>query len=208
MPSDVLPSDKQLSPRFDEALAYSSKLHRSQPRKGTPIPYVSHLLGVASLVIEYGGTETEAIAALLHDAVEDQGGVERRAEIARRFGEDVAVIVDGCTDAVENPKPAWEERKKKYVAHARTASPSVKLVSAADKLYNARAILRDYRRIGDEVWSRFSAKKPQIFWYYTSLVDALGAGADARGAELVGELDRVVKELVALAGAPASRTTI
>lgn len=188
-----------LSPRFADALHYACQLHASQVRKGTTIPYVAHLLGVASLVLEHGGDENEAIAALLHDAVEDQGGPPTRAEIARRFGEGVAVIVDGCTDANTTPKPAWRERKERYIAHLPHASPSVRLVSAADKLHNARAIVRDVRTVGDAVWGRFTGGKAGTLWYYRALADVFHAvGPDALAAELA----RVVAEMEAVAAVP------
>ena len=181
-----------LTSRFTDALAFAAQLHAGQFRKGTAIPYIAHLLGVAGLVIEQGATEDEAIAALLHDAVEDQGGAVTREEIRRRFGETVAAIVDGCTDTDERPKPPWRKRKEKYLAQVRTASPSVRLVTAADKLHNARAILADYRAVGEAVWERFSGGREGTLWYYRALVDALrAAGSHA----LVEELDRVVTEL-------------
>src|SRR5262249_41201230 len=138
-----------LSSRFREALVFAAELHRDQVRKGTTVPYVAHLLGVAGIVLEHGADEDEAIAALLHDAVEDQGGPPTREAIRRRFGERVAAIVDGCTDADKTPPPPWRARKEACVAHVRHASPSVLLVSAADKLHNSRAILNDYRLDGE-----------------------------------------------------------
>jgi len=166
-----------------------------QVRKGTNIPYVAHLLGVASLVLEYGGGEDEAIAALLHDAVEDQGGPPTRARILALFGRTVAEIVDGCTDTDETPKPPWRARKEAYLAHLPTASPAVLLVSAADKLYNATSILRAYREVGADVWSRFSAGHGEQLWYYRALVTAFRtAGAPV---PLVDQLDVVVAELEA-----------
>ncbi len=160
-----------LSERFKSALCYATDLHSNQSRKGSGIPYVAHLLGVASLVLEYGGTEDEAIAALLHDAVEDQGGQKTRDMIAEKYGETVAQIVDGCTDSDTIPKPPWLERKEAYIAHLQSASPSVLLVSSCDKLYNARTILADYRRMGDQIWERFKGgKKEGSLWYYQALV--------------------------------------
>ncbi len=186
----------KLSERFKEALALATDLHADQRRKGSGIPYVAHLLGVASLVLEYGGTEDEAIAALLHDAVEDQGGKETRKLIAKKFGEEVAQIVDGCTDTDETPKPPWQERKAAYIAHIASASPSVLLVSACDKLYNARTILADYRRIGDDIWERFKGgRKDGSLWYYQSLVGAYQKTGDH---PVYDELDRTVKELLKL----------
>ena len=181
-----------LSARFEEALPFAARLHRDQVRKGTGIPYVSHLLGVAGIVLEHGGTEDEAIAALLHDAVEDQGGAPTLETIRQRFGDAVAAIVSGCTDTDETPKPPWRKRKDEYVAHLASASPSVRLVSAADKLHNARTILADHRRHGDAVWSRFSGGKDGTLWYYRALVEAFRSHG---ATPLVEELDRVVSDL-------------
>ncbi len=194
-----------LSTHFEKALVLASRLHVHQVRKGTTIPYVSHLLAVAGLVLENGASEDEAIAALLHDAVEDQGGAATREEIRRRFGDSVAQIVDGCTDADAIPEPPWRERKAKYIAHIRAASPSVWLVSAADKLHNARAILADYRVMGDAVWDRFNGGKEGTLWYYRSLVDMFREVSGST--PLVKELGRVVSELerLAAAGPGASR---
>ncbi len=153
-----------LSPRFEEALIFAFRLHNEQIRKGTSIPYISHLLGVASIALEYGANEEEAIAALLHDAIEDQGGATTREEIRHRFGITVVEIVNGCTDADETPKPPWEARKKAYLTHIKNAPPSVLLVSAADKLHNARAILKDYRLLGNSVWQRFKGDKEGTLW--------------------------------------------
>ena len=187
-----------LSPRFDEALVHASRLHAGQLRKGSAVPYVAHLLAVTAIVLEHGGGEDEAIAALLHDAVEDQGGPATRAEIRRRFGERVAAIVDGCTDAETVPKPPWRARKEAYVAHLAHASPAVRLVSAADKLHNARAILADYRRLGDGLWERFNGGREGTLWYYRALADAF-RGVDST--PLIEELERTVRELERLAAA-------
>src|ERR671932_1999797 len=135
--------------KFEKALLYATRLHRDQTRKGTDTPYITHLLAVAAIVGENGGTEDEVVAALLHDSPEDQGGRERLKEIRERFGDAVAEIVDGCTDTYEDPKPAWQPRKEAYVEHVSTAPPSVRLVSAADKLHNARSILADLRAVGE-----------------------------------------------------------
>lgn len=162
-------SNKLLSDRFDEALAYASRLHREQRRKGTNIPYISHLLSVAALVLEHGGNEDQAIAGLLHDAVEDQGGQKTLDEIRRRFGETVATIVADCTDAWEDPKPEWRPRKEAYIATLPTKDRISLLVSLADKTHNARAILHDYRDIGDPLWGRFSGGKEGTLWYYRTL---------------------------------------
>lgn len=187
-----------LSNRFSEALIYASKLHNRQTRKGTDIPYVSHLMAVASLVLEHGGGENQAIAGLLHDSIEDQaehnGGAEALlSEITQRFGSEVLAIVEGCTDAESQPKPPWRARKEAYIEHLAETSASVLLVSCSDKLHNARALLLDFREHGDDLWQRFNAGRDQILWYYTSLVKAFSA-AGAPGA-LVRELDRTVGEL-------------
>lgn len=189
-----------LTDRFDAALLFAAQAHRKQVRKGTPIPYTAHLLAVAAIVLENGGTEEEAIAALLHDAIEDQGGARMREEIRSRFGDAVVAIVDGCTDAEVIPKPPWRERKEAYLAHLGEASPSVLLVSAADKLHNARAVLSDYRKLSEELWTRFTGGREGTLWYYRALVDAYRtAPSGARVADLVEELDRTVSELELLA---------
>jgi len=188
-----------LTARFERALTFAAQLHADQVRKGTDIPYIAHLLGVASLVLEYSGGEDEAIAALLHDAVEDQGGPATRARIHTLFGETVVDIVDGCTDTDETPKPPWRARKEAYLAHLRTASPAVLLVSAADKLYNATSILRAYREVGASVWTRFGAGGGEQLWYYRALVTTFRVvGAPAA---IVDEIDVVVTELEALGAA-------
>jgi (p)ppGpp synthase/HD superfamily hydrolase len=186
----------ELTDRFKDALWMATDLHADQRRKGSGIPYVAHLLGVASLVLEYGGDEDETIAALLHDAVEDQGGKPTRQMIADKFGESVAQIVDGCTDADTMPKPPWRERKEAYIAHIASAPPSVRLVSACDKLYNARTILADYRRVGDEIWERFKGgKKDGSLWYYQTLVIEFKKTGDH---PVYDELERTVNELLTL----------
>lgn len=182
----------KLSSRFTEALVYATELHSNQTRKGSGIPYISHLLGVASIALEYGANEDEAIGALLHDAIEDQGGDATRQEIRRRFGDLVTAIVDGCTDTDLTPKPPWRKRKEVYIAHIPTASASVRLVSAADKLHNSRSILQDYRVIGDLIWPRFQGGKEGSLWYYRALVAAF---TEAEVTPIVAELDRVVTEL-------------
>ena len=182
-----------LTERFDDALQYASSLHRTQTRKGGDIPYLGHLLSVASLVVEGGGTETQAIAGLLHDAVEDQGGAKTLAEIREKFGDDVALIVSECSDTDVVPKPPWDERKKKYVDHLGYVSEATILVSLSDKLDNARAIVRDHRLVGAELWQRFSVHDPQKhLWHYQSLL----AVYQRRNATwLVAELARVVQTL-------------
>ena len=181
-----------LSPRFEQALLMATRLHARQRRKGADIPYVSHLMAVSSLVFEDGGSEDEAIAALLHDAVEDQGGAPTLEKIREAFGDRVAGIVAGCTDSDVVPKPPWRERKERYIAHIRQAGPDVRRVSAADKLHNARAILADLHKHGDAVWDRFTADRPGVLWYYRSLVTAF---QDTGVGFLADELDRVVTQL-------------
>ena len=183
--------------KLEEALGYAARVHRDQVRKGSSVPYVTHLLAVAAIVGENGGTEEEVIAALLHDAPEDQGGEVRLAEIRERFGDEVADIVAGNTDTFEDPKPPWRERKEAYVAHVARASRSVRLVSAADKMHNARSVLADLRSLGEDLWPRFNGGKEGTLWYYRALVEAFEtAGPNP----IVEELDRVVGELERLVG--------
>ena len=181
---------------FEEALVFANRLHANQTRKGTSTPYIAHLLAVTALVIENGGKEDEAIAALLHDAVEDQGGQETRNEIRRRFGDEVVSIIDGCTDTDQVPKPPWRKRKEEYIARFRKEpSDSVRLVCLADKVHNARTIIADHSQVGDAVWSRFKGGKEGTLWYYRSLVDAFeGFGSKALLEEfktLVSKMERL-----------------
>ncbi len=189
-----------LGVRFEQALVYATRLHGDHYRKGGTIPYVAHLLAVAGLVLEAGGDEDEAIAALLHDGPEDLGGRQTLAEIRQRFGERVAAIVEGCTDTFEHPKPPWRRRKEAYLAHLQEASPSVRLVSVADKLHNARSILADYRELGEGLWGRFHGGRQGTLWYYRALVTTYRAVGPM---PLVDELDRVVSELERLAAGVA-----
>jgi (p)ppGpp synthase/HD superfamily hydrolase len=183
--------------KFEDALIYATQLHREQWRKGSEVPYITHLLAVAAIVGENDGTENEVVAALLHDAPEDRGGKDRLEDIRVRYGDEVAEIVDGCTDTYEDPKPEWRPRKEAYVAHVAEAPPSVRLVSAADKLHNARSILADLRAVGNELWDRFTGGREGTLWYYRALVEAYaGVGSNP----IVEELDRVVREIEALAG--------
>lgn len=181
--------------KFDRALLHAASLHRDQKRKGTGTPYVTHLLAVAAIVGENGGTEDEVVAALLHDAIEDTEAT--KTSLAAHFGEEVAEVVAACSDADTIPKPPWRERKERYIEHVRHASPSVRLVSEADKLHNARAILSDLRILGDGLWGRFTGGKDGTLWYYRSLVEVF---REAGSGPLVEELDRVVTEIEALAG--------
>src|SRR6476646_10662586 len=165
-----------LTDQFDRALLYATHVHGGQVRKGPSTPYVAHLLAAAATVLEYGGDEDLAIAALLHDSVEDQGGKARLEDVRNRFGERVAQIVKACSDSLADTakgelKAHWKERKEAYLTHLRTAEPDILRVSLADKVHNARAILRDLRKpeIGERVWSRFSAQKHDTLWYYDIL---------------------------------------
>jgi (p)ppGpp synthase/HD superfamily hydrolase len=189
-----------LSKRFDDALVYANTIHASQTRKGTEIPYMSHLMGVASLTLEHGGDEGQAIAALLHDAVEDCGGEGRLKDIRSRFGEDVAQIVEHCTDSWVEPKPAWDERKRKYIKSLAEKPERSLLVSLADKTHNAGAILADLHKVGDKVWDRFTASKSDTIGYYSKLLEAFGARLAATdAAPLLGILSRRVAEIDRLA---------
>ena len=161
----------KLGPRFLRAFEFAAKKHKYQTRKASTIPYIAHLMGVASLVLEAGGDEDLAIAALLHDIVEDCGGAPMLTKVRRRFGSRVAKIVDGCTDADTYPKPPWRERKENYIARLREEDADTRLVSAADKLNNVRSILSDYRAIGESVWSRFNGGREGTLWYYRTLRD-------------------------------------
>ncbi|MBW2733990.1 MAG: HD domain-containing protein [Deltaproteobacteria bacterium] len=181
-----------LTERFEQALTYTIRLHTSQRRKGKDVPYSAHLLSVAGLVLEHGGTEDEAIAALLHDAIEDQGGAETGKEISRLFGPEVATIVEGCSDTDQKPKPPWRERKEAYLAHLPHASDSIRLVSAADKLHNARSILTDYRALGEKLWPRFRAGREGTLWYFTQLAGIFSKHGPKSLAE---DLQDVVSEL-------------
>jgi len=184
-----------LSPKFTEALIYSSEIHSKQRRKGGRVPYLAHLLGVAAIVLEDGGDEEEGIGGLLHDAVEDhprQGLTQR--EILDRFGGRVHRIVIGCTDSdpASDTKAPWEERKLRFIEHLRgEAHADVLRVAAADKLYNARSIINDMRMVGDEVWQRFSVPREKTIWYYRQVTNALRT-ASGSPTRLVLELSAIV----------------
>ena len=175
------------SERLDEALVFAHQLHRAQTRKGTDIPYITHLMGVASLAGEHGASEDEVIASLLHDAVEDQsadypgGRPALEAAIRERFGERVLEVVLACTDGDEaeaRHAGNWRARKEAYVAAIADKDPGVRLVACADKLHNARAILSDLRRHGGALWGRFNAERDELLWYYSELAQRFVAAAD------------------------------
>ena len=160
-----------LTQRFAQGLDLAVRAHDGQLRKGTAIPYIAHPMAVASIALEYGADEDQAIAALLHDAVED-GGAEYEQEIRERFGARVADLVMGCTDGIPDAtgqKPPWKHRKEKYLTHLEMATSDVLLVSGSDKLHNARAILADLHTVGVSVFDRFTASKEETLWYYTTL---------------------------------------
>ncbi len=185
-----------LTSRFTDAFAFAFEVHRGQTKKCTTVPYMSHLLEVAGLVLSFGGNEDEAIAALLHDTVEDHPNVASFEIIGQRFGPHVAAIVAGCSDATVIPKPPWRPRKEKYIAHLRGADESELMVAAADKLANARTVIKDYREVGEKVWERFNAGKLDQLWYYRTVTQALADAAGAgRARALVEELRRTVEQL-------------
>jgi len=187
------PNPSHLTDKFVDAVAYATNLHLHQTRKGSGVPYVGHLLGVCSLVLEEGGSEDEAIAALLHDAGEDQGGEDQLTLIRDRFGAQVEQIVRACSDTLLEDKPAWQARKAEYLAHLEHQPRPVLIVSLADKLFNARAILRDYRAVGEELWARFTGRRDGQLWYYRSLSDIFSRLLP--DVQMTGELAEVVLEL-------------
>lgn len=200
---------RKLGTRFTDALGVAAEIHADQRRKGNGPPYIAHLLGVTAIALEYGATEVEAIAALLHDAIEDAPKSLRaagvRTLIAEHFGSTVLDVVEGCTDSDVTPKPPWRARKEAYVAHLATVGPSVLLVSAADKVHNVRAIAHDYRRVGEGVWSRFSSEagKAGTIGYYRGMVSAFRArrhDGSEDFSRLVDDLDAEVTALEVLAG--------
>jgi (p)ppGpp synthase/HD superfamily hydrolase len=193
-----------LSRRFSEAVTLASELHRDQYRKTSRrVPYVSHLLAVAAIVLEHGGTEDHAIAALLHDAVEDQGGSATLDMIRRLFGAEVADIVSGCSDSDTVPKPPWRQRKDAYLTHLKEARDGVLLVSAADKLANARSLIAGIHEEGDRIWERFTAGRLETLWYYRSVAEVLRGRLPGA---LLAELERAVSELERLSdSAPPAR---
>jgi (p)ppGpp synthase/HD superfamily hydrolase len=182
----------KLTNKFEEALVYANHLHAEQKRKRSLVPYIAHLLGVTSLVLEDGGNEDEAIAALLHDAVEDQGGLDTLEEIRLRFGDIVAEIVLSVSDSFTDPKPPWRERKEKYIASISSASPQALRVSLADKVYNARTTLRDIRIEGELAWERFNGGKKGTLWYYRRLIEEFSKRGSS---SLLNELIRIYDQL-------------
>jgi GTP pyrophosphokinase len=187
----------KLGVRFRRAFLFAADKHAGQTRKASTVPYIAHLMGVASLVLEFGGDEDLAIAALLHDVVEDCGGAPMLAEVRRRFGSRVAKVVDGCTDSDTSPKPPWRERKETYIRHLKSADEETRMVSAADKLNNVRSILSDYREVGESIWARFNGGREGTLWYYRVLLEEFLRGKPNR---LIRELELAVRELESRAG--------
>ncbi len=185
-----------LSDRFKSALEMAFHFHRTQTRKQSQIPYFAHLMSVTALVLENGGSENQAIAALLHDAVEDQGGKPTLKKIKDKFGAEVADIVDGCTDAYTNPKPPWKERKLAYLEKLKSKPDTILLVSLADKVHNARTILRDLHLEGDNVWNKFNGGKSGTLWYYQSLANFFDT---TQFPTLKKELRQLIEEIITLA---------
>lgn len=187
-----------LTQRFNEALLYAAKLHAGQKRKSSDIPYLSHLLGAAALTLQFGGDEDQAIAALLHDAVEDQGGLKTLAEIEQKFGKRVARIVDGCTDSYTIPKKPWLERKKQYILRLAGEPEDTRLVSLADKVDNARSIILNLQEDGRSTWNKFKGGREGSLWYYRELAAVFSRLANdpltREFARLVGEMERLDKE--------------
>jgi (p)ppGpp synthase/HD superfamily hydrolase len=194
----------KLGPRFLRAFCFAAERHAGQTRKASTIPYISHLMGVASLVLEFGGDEDQAIAALLHDVVEDCGGAPMLKEVRRRFGVRVAKIVDGCTDSDTYPKPPWRERKESYIRHLKSADADTRLVSAADKLNNVRSILSDYREVGESVWERFTGGREGTLWYYRVLLEEFLRRKPSR---LIRELELAIRELEATGSLTSARSS-
>ncbi|MCP4639599.1 MAG: HD domain-containing protein [bacterium] len=164
------------SHRIADAFALAHELHRQQRRRGSRVPYITHLMAVAALVGEYGGDEDQVIAALLHDGAEDAGGVVTLERIRQAFGDRVAQHVEGCSDTVDDPKPPWRGRKQAFIEETRQADPAVKLIIAADKLHNACSTLRDLREHGALTWNKFAGKRDGTMWYYREMAVALGEG--------------------------------
>lgn len=186
----------ELTSRFDDALLFAVALHREQRRKVNNAPYIGHLLRVCGIVLEYGGTEDEAIAALLHDALEDQNRPGLAEEILQRFGPTVLSIVRACSDTEVQPKPPWRERKESFLERLRTANAAVRLIQAADKLDNVTTLLGQYRVFGSEIWEKFNGGRDGTLWYYRRVAEILSWASEN---PLILELVKRVEELEGLA---------
>jgi (p)ppGpp synthase/HD superfamily hydrolase len=195
MPENDTTSDK-FGPRLEQAFTLANRLHAGQTRKSTSVPYISHLLGVAALVIADGGSEDEAVAALLHDAAEDQGGEATLALIKEQFGERVARIVADSSDTLEDPKPPWRERKVTHLARMQRAEAGTCRVMLADKVYNSRTLLNDLHREGEAAWDKFNGGKQGTLWYYREMYTLLSAKLPG---ELANQLGRIIEEIEKLA---------
>lgn len=189
------------SPRLTKAFDLARTLHAAQTRKATSVPYITHLLAVAASVGEYGGDEDQVVAALLHDAVEDQGGAPILARIREQFGSHVADMVEGCTDTDQQPKPPWRARKEAHVAKVRTAPPELRIIIAADKLHNVTSMARDCEAHGIATLDRFNGGRDGTLWYYRAMLAALRDGWEH---SILRELDHAVTRLHTAAGADAS----
>jgi (p)ppGpp synthase/HD superfamily hydrolase len=192
--SDLPPAERWT--RVVAAVEMAFKLHGAHTRKGSGVPYVGHLLGVASLVIDDGGDEDQVIAALLHDGPEDQGGRRTLTEIGRRFGPQVVAIVEACTDTLDDPKPPWRPRKEQWLARLPSAPPDAWRVVLADKLHNARTLVADLRRDGVAAFEKFNGGRDGTLWYYRRCAEIVGGLAPG---PLASELLRTVEELESLA---------
>ena len=190
-----------LTHRFDDALTFASVAHRDQRRKGSGVPYISHLMAVSALVLEHGGDEDQAIAGLLHDAVEDQGGAAMAARIRDRFGPRVERIVLECSDSSDGQKAPWRDRKVAYLASIADKSDDAILVTACDKLHNASTILADHGTLGPAIWERFTGRRDGTLWYYRALAGAL---APRTPPALATRIDRVVSEIERAAAGDAA----
>jgi GTP pyrophosphokinase len=197
LPSAIKQTAVKLGPRFLQAFRFAAEKHAGQTRKASTTPYLAHLMGVASLALEFGGDEDIAISALLHDVVEDCGGALMLKEVRRCFGSRVAKIVDGCTDSDTDPKPPWRERKETYLRHLKDADAETRLVSAADKLNNVRSILSDYREVEELLWERFNGGRDGTLWYYRALLNEFQRGEPDGGRpnRLIREFALAVREL-------------
>jgi len=184
-----------LSERFDRALILASELHRTQTRKSSGTPYIAHLLATTALAIEHGADEDQAIAALLHDAVEDQGGLPTLERIRVAFGERTAALVAALTDTTKTPKPPWRQRKVRYLAHLAHAPAEVLLISLCDKLHNARSIVEDHAVVGARLWERFSGGRDGTIWYYQALAEIFRARGPQRLAAMLAELTERIGRL-------------
>lgn len=195
----------RLTDRFEAALVYAHRKHQRQLRKTTSVPYVSHVLQVAGLVIEHGGTEDQSIAALLHDVIEDQGGAGVKDEIERLFGAEVLRIVAACTDAETKPKPPWRDRKERHLEELKTADAAVLLVSTADKIHNGRSIIADHAVEGERVWDRFNGGKDGTGWYYFEFRNVVRNRIPEKIYSELNQIVRRIKEITGYEPTPAKR---